>query len=76
MATKSKHRKNHKQRVQARNNRLANEKMQAQKAQREFIKELIKQEQDKGMFDNTTPLSGSIIDGPIIDGPIINGPQI
>ena len=81
MATRSKHRKNHKQRLQARNNRLANEKMHAQNAQREFIKNLIKQEQDKGMFDNTTPFSGpiidgSIIDGPIIDGPIINGPQI
>ena len=37
MATKSKHRKNHKQKVQARKNRLASEKAHAQKQQREFI---------------------------------------
>ena len=49
---KSRHRKNHKQKVQARNNRIAGEKAHAQKMQREFIMNLIKQEQEKGLFDN------------------------
>jgi hypothetical protein len=79
MATKSKHRKNHKQKVEARNKRLAEEKRKREKFQREFIMNLIKQEQEKGLFENTSSLSstdGSIIDGPIIDGPIIDGPII
>jgi hypothetical protein len=76
MATKSKHRKNHKQKLAARKNRLANEKSHAQKVQREFIMNLIKKEQEKGMFDNTPSIDGPMIDGPIIDGPIIDGPLI
>lgn len=73
---KSRHRKNHKQKVQARNNRIAGEKAHAQKAQREFIMNLIKQEQEKGLFDNAPSINGPIIDGPIIDGPVIDGPSI
>lgn len=80
MATKSKHRKNHKQKLAARNNRIANEKARAQKAQRDFIMNLIKQEQEKGMFDNTQPVDGPLIDGPIIggpiDGPVVDGPSL
>jgi hypothetical protein len=72
MATKSKHRKNHKQKVQARKNRIANEKQQAQKAQREFIMNLIKEEQEKGLYDNTTPvITPEVITNPIIEGPSI-----
>jgi hypothetical protein len=77
MATKSKHRKNHKQKVQARKNRIANEKQQAQKAQREFIMNLIKQEQDKGMFVDTPNVNlndGPVLDGPVFDGPVFDGP--
>jgi hypothetical protein len=70
---KSKHRKNHKQKVQARRNRLASEKAHAQKLQREFIMNLIKQEQDKGMFENMPTLDTQ---GPILDGPIVEGPSI
>lgn len=73
---KSKHRKNHKQKVQARNNRLAAEKAHAQKQQREFIMNLIKQEQEKGLFENAPSINGPIVDGPIVDGPIIEGPSI
>jgi hypothetical protein len=72
--SKSKHRKNHKQKVQARNNRIANEKVRAQKVQREFIMNLIKDEQGKGMFENTPSINSPIIDGSIdgsIDGPTI-----
>lgn len=74
--SKSKHRKNHKQKVQARNNRIANEKVRAQKVQREFIMNLIKEEQGKGMFENTPNINGPIIDSTIIDNPIIEGPSI
>jgi uncharacterized protein YjgD (DUF1641 family) len=73
---KSRHRKNHKEKLQARKNRLASEKVHAQKMQREFIMNLIKQEQEKGLFDNTTSIDGPIIDGPIIDAPVIEGPSI
>ncbi len=76
MATKSKHRKNHKQKLAARKNRLANEKAHAQKVQKEFIMNLIKQEQEKGMFENTPNINGPIIDGPLLNGPIIDGPTI
>jgi len=70
----TKHRKNHKQKLDARNNRLAQEKSQAQKFQKEFIMNLIKQEQEKGLFDNTSSINS--IDGPVIDGPVIDGPTI
>jgi len=73
MAT-TKHRKDHKKKLAARNTRLANEKSKSQKFQKEFIMNLIKDEQEKGLFDNTTPINN--IDGPIIDGPIIDGPSI
>ena len=75
MASNTKHRKNHKQKLAARNNRLAQEKSQAQKFQKEFIMNLIKQEQEKGMFDNTPSINTSI-EGPSIDGPVIEGPSI
>ena len=75
MASNTKHRKNHKQKLAARNNRLAQEKSQAQKFQKEFIMNLIKQEQEKGLFDNTPSINTSI-DGPSIDGPVIEGPSI
>ena len=74
MASNTKHRKNHKQKLAARNNRFAQEKSQAQKFQKEFIMNLIKQEQEKGLFDNTSNINS--IDGPIIDGPVIEGPTI
>jgi len=78
MSTKSKHRKNHKQKVAARNTRLAHEKRRTEKMQREFIMNLIKQEQEKGLFENTVPLlnDGPVIDGPVIDGPMFNQPVI
>jgi glycyl-tRNA synthetase beta subunit len=75
MASNTKHRKNHKQKLAARNSRLAQEKSQAQKFQKEFIMNLIKQEQEKGLFDNT-PNINTTIDGPTIDGPVIEGPSI
>lgn len=80
MATRSKHRKNHKQKLEARKKRLADEKKKTEKFQREFIMNLIKQEQEKGLFDNTQTLDstseGPVLNGPIVDGPLIDGPSI
>lgn len=71
MASNTKHRKNHKQKLAARKNRLANDKARNQKAQREFIMNLIKQEQERGAFENTPSIDGPAIDGPVIDGPAV-----
>lgn len=71
MASNTKHRKDHKKKLAARKNKLAQEKSQAQKYQKEFIMNLIKQEQEKGMFENNPTIDGPIIDGTIIDGPSI-----
>ena len=68
---KSKNRKKHKERVAARNNRISNDKARAQKLQKEFIMNLIKDEQEKGMFQNTQNINGPS-DGPVIDGPVID----
>jgi uncharacterized protein YjgD (DUF1641 family) len=73
---KSRHRKNHKEKLQARKNRLASEKAHAQKQQREFIMNLIKQEQEKGLFDNTPSINGPIITGADMMGTSIEGPSI
>lgn len=74
MATNSRHRKNHKQKVEARKKRLNEEKKKREKFQRDFIMNLIKQEQEKGLFNNTTPINSEEV--PIIDGPVIDGPSI
>jgi len=78
MATRSKHRKNHKEKLEARKRRIAQEKTKNENLQREFIMNLIKQEQEKGLFNDTPSLNidGPMIDGPMIDGPMIDGPMI
>ena len=63
---KSKSRKNHKSKVAARNVAVKNESTRVQKAQKEFIMNLIKQEQEKGLFDNAQA-------GPMMSGPMIGG---
>lgn len=67
---KSKNRKNHKQKVAERRVMIKNETAKAQKFQREFIENLIKQEQEKGMFNNNPTLD------PVMNGPIIEGPTL
>jgi hypothetical protein len=75
MSTKSKNRKNHKKKVAARNQRLKEQKARTEKFQREFIMNLIKQEQEKGLFENTQTLTdGPVLDGPVLDGPVLDGP--
>lgn len=79
MAT-SKHRKNHKKKLKARQDKLKQEKSKMQKMQREFIMNLIKQEQEKGLFNNTSPVDQVINGGPVTEGPsvgpVIEGPSI
>ena len=78
MATKSKKKKDHKKRVEARNQKLAEQKRRNENFQREFIMNLIKQEQEKGLFDNSQSISQDnntpILDGPMINGLDLNGP--
>lgn len=50
---KSRHRKNHKQKVNARRIEIENQKRRSKKQQHEFLMNLIKQEQEKGSFDQT-----------------------
>lgn len=59
-----------------------------EKMQKEFLMNLIKQEQEKGMFENNPSINGPIVgDGPMFDGqsladrfdfgsPMIDGPTI
>ncbi len=70
--------KEHRKKVQARNARLEQEKRKRDKFQREFIMNLIKQEQEKGMYENNQTLEGPTVDGPILDGPSlqIDGPTL
>jgi hypothetical protein len=68
--------KEHRKKVQARNNRINQQKQKVQKMQKDFIMNLIKQEQEKGMFENNpsiTPIPG--LNGPAIDT-TIEGPSI
>lgn len=64
--------KEHRRKVQARNARLKQEKTKVEKIKRDFIMNLIKQEQEKGMFENN-PVLPNI--GPSID-PSLEGPSI
>jgi uncharacterized protein YjgD (DUF1641 family) len=57
----------HKKRLQARKTRLLQEKNKSQKNQKEFIMNLIKQEQQKGLFDSNQTIGGG--DNTIIEGP-------
>jgi hypothetical protein len=68
---KSKARKSHKKKLEARRISIKNETTKAQKFQREFIENLIKQEQEKGLFNNN-PYLGSFNEEPVkIEGPIL-----
>jgi hypothetical protein len=75
---KSKHRKNHKQKVAARSQKIKEAKARMQKVQRQFLMDLINREKEKGLFENTpminsidAPQSESSSTGPIVEGPAI-----
>ena len=72
---KSKHRASHQKKVKARNKKIFDEKTAAKNAQRKYIMDLIKKEQEKGDFDNTQAINPQI-EGLQIDSPIIEGPSI
>jgi hypothetical protein len=71
---KSKQRKNHKAKVSNRNERIKQQKRKVEKIQRDFIMNLIKKEQENGLFDNNQSIEPVIqtdvpkldIDGPVI----------
>jgi hypothetical protein len=65
----TKHRKNHKKKLQARKNKLVQDKNRIQKLQKEFIMNLIEKEKAKGMYENNPSISQSS-DG-VIEGPTI-----
>jgi len=67
----SRHRKGHKEKLQQRKNKMQQEKNKAQKMQKEFIMNLIKKEQEKGMFENNPIIPSAIADATIIEGPTI-----
>lgn len=77
MGSKGKKAKEHRKKVQARNNRIKQEKNKIDKMKREFIMNLIKQEQEKGMFENTESVAPAItpLEAPQINT-TIEGPQI
>ncbi len=63
----SKNRKSHKSKVAARNMSIKNNKHKVQKAQKEFIENLIKQEQEKGLFNNNPSIETTeVVNGPLI----------
>lgn len=69
--------KEHRRKVQARNGRIKQQKEKVQKMQKDFIMNLIKQEQEKGMFENNpniSPIPG--LNGPAVDTTTIEGPSI
>jgi hypothetical protein len=73
----SKHRKDHKKKLAQRKTKMAQDKARYEKAKREFIMDLIKKEQERGMFENNPTINPV---GPIVDGsqggPVIEGPSI
>ena len=75
---KTKHRKDHKKKDAARNEKLKQEKSRIQKMQREMLMNMIEQERQKGLFDNTPqiPSIPSVIPNDTnLDGPNF-GPSI
>lgn len=70
---KSKLRKDHKKKVNKRNELIKKEKELIQKKQRELIMNLIEQEKQRGLFENipTFDLPKIDSDSPQIQGPII-----
>lgn len=69
---KSKQRKNHKQKAQARNQKISQEKRKYEKAQREMLMKFIEQEKQNGMFNNLPQINPEItLDGTQIEGPVI-----
>lgn len=68
---KSKNKKDHKKRVNARNQKIQEQKNRYQKLQKDFLMKMIEEEKNKGMYNNLPSVDlgtgGDInIDGPVI----------
>lgn len=69
---KSKQRKKHKQKLQARNNKISQEKRKHEKIQKEMLMKFIEQEKQNGMFNNLPQINPDInLDTSQIEGPAI-----
>jgi len=68
---KSKQRKNHKQKVQLRNQKISQEKRKYEKAQREMLMKLIELEKQNGMFNNLPQINSEMPVDVQIEGPTI-----
>lgn len=72
----AKHRKNHKQKVQAFKTRQQDNKRRAEKLQREFVMKLIEQEKQKGMFENTQTINSTLPQVDVTQFDTTQGPVI
>jgi hypothetical protein len=71
---KSRNRKKHKSKLAARNSKIKNNKNKLEKMKREFIMDLIKKEQEIGLFNNNPDIKPiDIFDDQKLD---IEGPSI
>jgi len=68
---KSKQRKNHKQKVDARTQKVAESKKKYEKMQKEMLMSLIEQEKQRGLFNNIPQISSENSIDSQIQGPII-----
>jgi hypothetical protein len=62
--------KEHRKKVQARNEKINQEKKKVEKIKREWIKNLIEEERKKGLFENN-PDGNKTSNTDILDGPTI-----
>lgn len=66
--------KEHRKKVQKRNEQIKNQQRRIGKLQRAFFEQIMK-EKEAGAYENTPTIPG--VDGPQLDGPaVIDGPQI
>ena len=70
---KSRLRKGHKSAIAIRNKKNSDQKAMMEKAKRQFIMDLIKKEQERGLYDNNLTID-PLIEGPQID--TLEGPSI
>lgn len=73
---KSKKRKNHKKKVDARNKKISDQKRRMEKAKEKFIMDMIKREQEKGAFENTDTIDPIGASGPDISLDDQEGPSL
>jgi hypothetical protein len=69
---KSRQRKNHKQKMQLRNQKISDAKRKYEKAQKEMLMKLIEMEKERGLFNNLPQINPEQnLENTQFDGPII-----